>query len=160
MKIRGKSGSFLIELMIVVSVIAFLSVLAIPNLTRFLAKAKRAEVYINLASLYAAQKSYQAEHGHYSDVLSGQGGVGWKPEGYSGGGKNERFYYTYGFPGKEGQNYFTGKLDSNIESFGNTYVDKDKFVAIAVGDINGDGVPDVFAVDENNNIVILQDAIS
>ena len=160
MKNREKSGSFLIELMIVISVIAFLAVLAVPNLTRFLSKAKRAEVYINLASLYAAQKSYQAEHGNYSNVLFGPEGVGWKPDGYSCGGKKEKFYYTYGFPGKEGQNFFTGKLESNIGDFGNAYVDKKKFVALAVGDINGDGVPDVFAVDENNNIVILQDAIS
>lgn len=151
-------GSFLIELMIVVAVIAFLAVLAVPNLTRFLAKAKRTEVYLNLSSLYAAEKTYWAEHGCYSSQLLGENGVGWQPEGYAGGGKKERFYYTYGFPGQEGKNYFTGKLETPF-STANTHAKKDSFVAVAVGDINGNGKPDVIMVNERNEITIFYDAL-
>ena len=61
---------------------------------RFLAKAKRAEAYMNLHAIYAAQKAYWAEHGKYTDILLGAHGAGWKPEGYKGGGSGENFYYT------------------------------------------------------------------
>src|SRR5207244_4018945 len=105
-----RHGFSLMELMVTVAIMALLAVIAMPNFMRFLAKAKRAEAYANLHAIYAAQKAYWVEHGTYSPVLLGKGGVGWKPEGYSGGGEKENFYYTYGFPGAEGQHYFTGKL--------------------------------------------------
>ncbi|MBT3456310.1 hypothetical protein HN446_04555 [bacterium] len=158
---RGVSekGSFLIELMIVVAVVAFLAMLAVPNLSRFFNRAKRTEAYVNLSSLYAAQKAYWAEHGCYSAGLWGENGIGWKPEGYSGGGKTEKFYYTYGFPGQEGRNHFTGKLETGAVELNKGFAGGKKFLAIAVGDINHDGKPDIIAVNENNDIVILQDAI-
>ena len=159
MKNRSEKGSFLIELMIVVAIVAFLAMLAVPNLTRFFSKAKRTEVYLNLSSLYAAQKTYWAEHGSYTQVLWGAEGIGWKPEGYSGGGAKEKFNYTYGFPGQEGRNYFTGKLETGAINLSSASAGREKFLAIAVGDINGDGKPDIIAVDENNNIVVLQDAL-
>src|SRR5437016_4874696 len=106
-----KKGFTIIELMIVVAIIAFLSMVAVPTFTKFLAKAKRAEAYMNLSSIYAAQKAYWAEHGTYSDVLSGDGGIGWQPEG--------NINYTYGFAGSEGRNYFTGKLNTPMSGVGN-----------------------------------------
>src|SRR3989304_2881979 len=93
-----KSHAFtLIELMIVVVIIAFLAALAVPHYFEYQAKARQAEVAVNLASLHTAQQAYFAEHGQYSTVLWGEGGIGWKPEGYKGGGKLENFFYTYGF---------------------------------------------------------------
>ena len=74
-------GFTLIELMIVVAIIAFLSMVAIPSFMRFLSKAKRAEAYMNLGSIYVAQKAHWAEKGSYSINLSGKDGVGWQPEG-------------------------------------------------------------------------------
>jgi prepilin-type N-terminal cleavage/methylation domain-containing protein len=144
MKVKGFS---LIELMVVVAIIAFLAMIAVPNFTRFLAKAKRAEAYMNLSSIYAAQKAYWAEHGKYTDVLMGEGGIGWKPEGNS--------YYTYGFAGSAGKNHFVGKLGATDLQASRA---NDKgFVAVAVGDIDGDGDPDVLTVDENNNIIVVKD---
>ena len=58
-----KKGFTLIELMIVVAIIAFLSMVAVPSFMRFLAKSKRAEAYVNLHSIYAAQKAFWAENG-------------------------------------------------------------------------------------------------
>jgi len=156
-----KRGFSLIELMIVVAIIALLASLAIPNFMRFLAKAKRSEAYMNLSSIYTAQKAYWAEHGKYAQSLSGEGGLGWKPEGYSGGGKNEKFYYTYGFAsGGEGKGYFTGKLETPASHLNMSRANDKSFIIAAAGDIDGDGEPDILTVDENNNIKIVQDDLS
>lgn len=155
-----KNGFSLIELMVVMAIIAFLSVLAVPQFTRFLAKAKRTEAYVNLSALYAAQKAFYVEHGYYANSLYGPGSLGWRPEGYSGGGKNEKFYYTYGFSnGSEGTHYFTGKLETPQSNLSAARADKNSFVLVAAGDIVGNGKPDILSVDENNNIVIVQDGL-
>ena len=143
------SGFSLIELMVVVAIIAFLAMVAVPNFNRFLAKAKRAEAYMNLSALYAAQKAYFAENGKYSDILYGDGGIGWKPEG--------NFNYTYGFAGAEGRNSFTGKLGTANTHLSLGRASDKGFVAVAAGDIDGDGEPDVLTIDENNTITIVKD---
>jgi prepilin-type N-terminal cleavage/methylation domain-containing protein len=159
--VKRRMGFSLIELMIVVAIIAFLAMLSMPSFMRFLAKAKRTEAYVNLSSIYAAQKAYWAQHGSYSDVLSGENGIGWKPEGYKGGGQQENFYYTYGFAhGSEGKNFFTGKLKTASSHLGLAQADKDHFVVVAAGDIDGDGSPDILTVDENNTIRIVQDDLA
>lgn len=150
----------LIELMIVVAIIAFLAMVSVPTFTRFLAKAKRAEAYMNLNSIYAAEKAHWAERGTYTDVLNGEGGVGWKPEGYKGGGTHENFYYTYGFGGSEGRTYFTGKLGTASSHLNAAHASKNGFVAVAAGDILGNGKPDILTVDENSKITIVQDALA
>ena len=144
-----RSGFSLIELMVVVAIMAFLAMIAVPNFNRFLAKAKRAEAYMNLSSIYAAEKAYWAEHGKYTDVLFGQDGIGWKPEG--------KTYYTYGFSGAEGRNNFVGKLGASGAELQGSRADNKGFVAVAAGDIDGDGTVDILTVDENNNIVIVHD---
>lgn len=154
-------GFSIIELMIVVSIIAFLALLSMPSMNRFIAKAKRAEAYVYLHALYAAQKSYWAEHGRYSPVLYGPNGIGWRPEGYKGGGQQEQFYYTYGIgSGTEGVNYFTGKLSTPHTHLQNGRADNQRFVVVAAGDVMGNGRPDILAIDENNQITIIQDGIN
>lgn len=153
-----KKGFTLIELMIVIAIIAILAVIAVPNVMTFLAKAKRTEAYMNLSSIYAAQKAYWAEHGTYCAVLSGPGGIGWKPEGYKGGGSGEKFYYTYGFgSGSEGKHFFTGKLMASSQHLQQAHAGKDSFLVIAAADIDGDGDMDIISVDQHNNIVIIHD---
>lgn len=137
-----KNGFSLIELMVVVTIMAFLAMIAVPNFNRFLAKAKRAEAYMNLNSIYAAEKAYFAEHGTYSDVLMGENSIGWKPEG--------KPYYSYGFSGAEGRNYFVGKSGASVQC---SRADKTGFIAVAASD------KDVITVDENNNIIIIQDGL-
>lgn len=150
----------LIELMIVIGTIAFLAAISIPTFSKFIAKAKRTEAHMNLHALYAAQKAYWAEHGKYSTQLSGPESVGWKPEGYHGGGETENFAYTYGFSGTEGQNYFTGKLKTAASYLSGAKADDKGFVAYAVGDIDADGKPDIITIDETNNIKIIQDDLA
>lgn len=155
-----RSAFTLIELMIVIGIIALLAAISIPTFSKFVAKAKRTEAHMNLHAIYAAQKAYWAEHGKYSTQLSGPDSVGWKPEGYHGGGEGENFNYTYGFSGSEGQNYFTGKLKTAASHLSGSRADGQGFLAFAVGDIDADGKPDILSVDENNNIKIVQDDLA
>ncbi|HEX2978259.1 MAG TPA: prepilin-type N-terminal cleavage/methylation domain-containing protein [Candidatus Babeliales bacterium] len=160
-KITQKCRGFtLIELMIVVAIVAFLSMVSMPSFFRFLAKAKRTEAYMNLGTLYLAEKAYWAENGKYTTQLIGKEGAGWQPEGYSGGGANERFYYTYGFNGQEGHCCFTGKLGANGSSLGDTKADATTFLAAAIGDIDGDGIDDRLTVDHRNEIKITHDDLA
>jgi type IV pilus assembly protein PilA len=154
-------GFTIIELMVVVAIIAFLAMISVPSFTRFLAKSKRAEAYMNLHALYAAQKSYWTEHGSYTQILNGPNSAGWSPEGYHGGGESENFYYTYGLGnGSEGNSHFTGKLGTSASHLSKGYANKDGFLLLAAGDILNNGTPDILAIDQNNNITILQDALA
>lgn len=151
-----KQAFTLIELMIVVAIIAFLATISIPQYLKYQAKAKQAEVAANLASLHTAMQAFFVEHGHYTNVVNGEGGIGWKPEGYSGGGKNENFYYTYGFNfagAQEGVHYFTGKLGTPKESLGQSNADQTSFSIKAAGDISGKGKADVWKIDESRKLV-------
>lgn len=150
-----KYGFTLIELMIVVAIIVFLAVLAVPQLFHYKAKAYQAEVAMNLASLHTAQQVYFAQHGKYATVLNGEGGLGWKPAGYRGDGKEEGFFYTYGFNvdgAQEGVHYFTGKLKTPKEQLGTTPVTDTSFVAGAAGNVIPEKGADVWHINENRQI--------
>jgi prepilin-type N-terminal cleavage/methylation domain-containing protein len=150
----------LIELMIVVAIIAFLSVLAVPHLFHYKARAYQAEVAMNLASLHTAQQAYFAQHGKYTDVLWGEGGLGWRPAGYKGGGQEEGFYYTYGFSGgQEGVHYFTGKLNTPAQALGQTGATQDSFIAGAAGVIQAKNSPDVWTINESRTLQNIQNGI-
>ena len=158
-----KNAFTLIELMIVVAIIAFLSAISVPQYFKYQAKARQAEVSMNLASLHTAMQSYYAEHGRYTNVLWGENSVGWKPEGYQGGGKKENFYYTYGFhfPGaQEGVHYFTGKLETSKDELAETRADNDNFVIAAAGRIASKDKIDVWRIDENRKIEHIKDGIN
>jgi len=142
-----KNGFSLLELMVVVAIIAFLTMISVPTFRKFLHKSKRSEAYMNLRAIYASEKAYWADNGKYSTVLSGKNGIGWKPEG--------AIIYTYGFPGSEGTNYFIGSLGAGSSALSQASASSEKFVAIAAGDIDGDGKLDVIGIDENNKITII-----
>ncbi|MBD3231456.1 prepilin-type N-terminal cleavage/methylation domain-containing protein [Candidatus Dependentiae bacterium] len=152
-------GFSIIELMIVLAIVVFFATISLPKYFNYYAKAKQAEVALNLASLHTAQQAYFAEHGTYSHVLNGENGIGWKPQGYKGGGEQENFYYTYGFnfPGaQEGVHYFTGKLKTSKESLGQCFADKENFVARAAGDVAGKGKIDVWQIDSDRKMENIQ----
>lgn len=151
----------LIELMIVVAIIVFLASIAIPRYMNYFTKARQAEVAVNLAALHTAQQTYWAEHGEYTTELGGQNGASWQPEGYKGGGKQENFYYTYGFnsPGaKEGVHYFTGKLQTPKETLGQTQISKDGFIAKAAANVSSNKT-DIWQVDETRTIKNIQKGV-
>lgn len=157
-----KSSAFtLIELMIVVAIVAFLAALSVPYYFKYLARARQTEVVVNLASLHTAQQAYYAQHGRYTNVLYGENGLGWRPEGYRGGGKKENFYYTYGFNfsgAQEGVHYFTGKLDTPKEALGDTGITEDGFVVKAAANVLKNKT-DVWMVNENRQIENVQNGI-
>ncbi|MFA6527559.1 MAG: prepilin-type N-terminal cleavage/methylation domain-containing protein [Candidatus Babeliales bacterium] len=159
---RNMSAFTLIELMIVVAIIAFLATLAVPQYFKYQMRARQAEVAMNLASLHTAMQAYFAEHGEYTTALAGKDGVGWKPEGYKGGGKQENFYYTYGFyfPGaQEGVNYFTGKLETPASALGQSSADSASFAVRAAGAVASKDVCDVWQMDEGRKLDHVQDGI-
>ncbi len=146
-------GFTLIELMIVVTIIAFLAMIAVPSLMRFAAKAKRAEVYVQLGSLYAAEKAYFIEHGKYTDKLIGEESLQWKPEG--------ELTYTYGFPGQEEVNYVAGKTKDAVQSLsGIAKADDTSFIAAAIADIDGDGKMDIITVNDKHEFKIVSDDLA
>lgn len=150
-----KSGFTIIELMIVVAIIAFLATVSIPKYFNYYAKAKQAEVAMNLASLHTAEQAYYAEHGKYSSVLMGPDGIGWQPQG-------KNFYYTYGFnspDAQEGIHYFVGKLGAKKEHLGNTKVDNQGFLVSAAGDVSGKDKIDLWQMDQDRNLENIQKGI-
>jgi len=150
---QSKDAFHLIELMIVVAIIVFLATMALPRYSSYFTKARQAEVAVNLAALHTAEQAYWAECGTYNKILWGNNGIGWKPEGYKGGGKDEQFYYTYGFffPGaQEGKHYFTGKLGLPAQYMTDTYANKEKFKACALGGTEKD--VDAWSIDESRRI--------
>lgn len=145
-------GIMLIEIMIVVAIIAFLAMIAIPNYLKFVARAKRSEAYLNLASLYTAEKLYFSEYGVYTSVLQGEKGIGWHPEG--------KTKYTYGFSGSPEVNYVAGTLKADLGALAQAKADDAGFVAVAVADIDGDGKFDVITINDKKEIILVQDDLA
>ena len=160
-----KRGAFtLIELMIVVAIVAFLATIAVPQYFKYLAKAKQTEVLVNLASLHTAQQAYFAQNGRYTNVLWGNDGIGWRPEGYKPGrpSSEQKNYYSYGFyssEAKEGIHYFVGKLNVSLDKLIGSFAEEGRFMAKAAGDIAGKGNIDVWSVDHERSITNIEKGI-
>jgi hypothetical protein len=117
---------------------------------------------MNLASLHTAQQIYFAQHGKYATTLGGEGGLGWKPSGYRGDGKEEGFFYTYGFNcdgAQEGVHYFTGKLKTPHENLGATPVSDESFIAGAAGIVIPSKGADVWHIDEHRHMDHIQNGV-
>jgi prepilin-type N-terminal cleavage/methylation domain-containing protein len=146
-------GFNLLELMVVLAIVTFLSMLAMPSFVRFFAKAKRTEAYTQLRALYMAQKAYFAEHGHYTPHLVGSNGLGWKAEG--------KLQYTYGVSqGNEGKNYVVGSLKAPASTLNGTYADLKGFKMGAAGDIDGDGDIDFLTINHEGDVLVERDDLA
>ncbi len=144
-----KSGFTLIELMVVVAIIGILALFSVPQFTRYIAKAKRAEAYINLRSIYAAQKAHFAEHGSYAQLSD----LRWSPDGYENG--NASCTYSYGCGSA-----ISGKCSVGAQHASQGSAGKTGFVAVAAADIDGDGQPDIISIDHTNTIKIIRDDLT
>lgn len=83
---NNQNGFSLVELMVVVAIIGILATVAIPSVTKYMAKARQSEAKANLASLYSAEKAFYVEHSFYASHFQN---VGHGPEG--------QIRYNYGF---------------------------------------------------------------
>lgn len=145
MRVRGFS---LIEVMIVIAIIAFFAIIALPNFMSLLAKAKRSEAYIQLRALYMLEKAYFAEHNMYTNKLQGPNSLNWKPEG--------TLNYTYGFPGSA----VVGALGAPESALSGASAGKDSFTIAAAADIDNDGDVDLLTINEKGEISIVKDDLA
>ena len=82
-----QAGFTLVELMIVVAIIGILATIAVPQYSKFQAKARQSEARITLGAAYAVESSFASENSSYSGCLSN---IGFGRDG-------SKFYYTIGF---------------------------------------------------------------
>lgn len=162
-----------------VPVVGILAAIAVPNFMRFQCLSKQAEAKTNLAGLFTAQKAFYGEYGTYtSDLVS----LNWSPDGqptYVYG-----FYFPgpevhldnmppdYDPQRSDTANpavvsagsgrYSTAKM---VTSSGRvldgedlpeqSLVDRDSFVAGAVGDVDQDEDLDIWVMDNERNLFVL-----
>ena len=74
MKIRGKEGVTLIEVMVVVAIVGFLAAIAIPAYNNYVTRSRRSDAFTALETVRAAQEMYRAERGIYAEDFD-DGGV-------------------------------------------------------------------------------------
>lgn len=92
-KINNEQGFSLVELMVVVGIIGILSAVAVPNFKKYQAKSKTSEAKLALASIYAAEQSFQADADSYASCLADMGYEPSSPGTIAG--RTQR-YYTVG----------------------------------------------------------------
>ena len=114
------------EVLIVLIIIGILLLLALPNLMPVIAKAKSIEAQTQLKHIYNSQTSYMYMYSKYSDDL------------------NELDFIAPKTIKEEGTaNYIYEILSTSDNSF--------KARATAITDFNGNGVYNVWEIDENGN---------
>ena len=84
-----RAGFTLVELMVVVAIIGILATIAIPQYSKFQAKARQSEVKIQLGGAYTVESTFASENSSFSDCL---GQIGYNRDG-------SKFYYAIGFNG-------------------------------------------------------------
>lgn len=88
--LKKNSGFTLIELMIVVAIIGVLAAVAIPNYTKYVARARQTEAKLALSSVYTAETFFQTEHSNYTVCVAA---IGAQPDNAL-----AKRYYAFGFP--------------------------------------------------------------
>ena len=115
------------ELLTVLVIIGILILIALPNLMPIISKAKALEAKTNLVSIYSSQRNYFFMNSKYSNNF------------------NDIDY----LPNKTVKNGGTANYEFEITaSTNNTF----KVKAIAVTDFDGDGVFNVWEIDQDKNL--------
>lgn len=98
MKTNNNKGFSLVELMVVVAIIGILATMAVPQVNKFMAKARQSEAKTNLTMIYTSEKAFFAEYNGYHSAFQA---IGYGPEG--------RLRYRTGF----GAQIAAGQLTTN-----------------------------------------------
>jgi type IV pilus assembly protein PilA len=112
---KGQSGFSLVELMVVVGIIGLLAAIAVPQFSKFQARARQSEAKAMLASIFTGEKSFFAEWNGYTASMNhaGVGTTGNKVR-YDGGVGNGLAVCTGTYPpGAPGDAYVTVFTASN-----------------------------------------------
>ncbi len=134
---RSQRGFSLTELMIVVAIIGILAVIAIPNFMRYQAKAKQTEAKNNLVAIHTGEIAYFAEYNGYVDDFNAIG--------FSVTGTSQRYYYELGKASSG--NLPPGCTPSTLDN-----VTPNGFMAVAIGNIDGDPTCDVWTIDDQKTL--------
>lgn len=126
-------GFSLTELMIVVAIIGILATIAIPNFLRYQARAKQTEAKSNLVAIHTGEIAYFAENNGYLDDFNAIG--------FAVSGASQRYYYELG-------NANSGTLPAGCTASTLDTVSATGFVAVAIGNIDGDATCDVWTINE------------
>ena len=126
-------GFSLTELMIVVAIIGILATIAIPNFLRYQARAKQTEAKSNLVAIHTGEIAYFAENNGYLDDFNAIG--------FAVSGASQRYYYELG-------NANSGTLPAGCNASTLDTVSATGFVAVAIGNIDGDATCDVWTINE------------
>ena len=143
MKRKLARGFTLIELMIVVAIIGILAAIAIPNFTRFQARAKQSEAKANLKGIFTTAKSWFAE----KNVLD-CGFCGFTPESGN----------LYAYRANTGsaavvindKNGTAPAVANTAAAAANTTAGT--FTANAMGNIDSDAFVDAWMINDGNNL--------
>ena len=139
----------IIELLMVVAIILFLAKIIAPRYAHYYAKARQAEVAINLSALYTAQQAYHAQYGRYTNNLAE---LNWQPKGYTAHPKTRQNFYTYGSnTGREGIHFFSGSSGAPVTALSSAGCTNDTMLIKAAALSNG--TLDIWHIDQNGELI-------
>ena len=142
---KSEKGFTLIELMIVVAIIGILTAIAVPNFTRFQAKARQSEAKVNLKALYTAIKSNRADTGLYECGL-----CGYAPE------QGNLYHYfataTATVAGSDADCKKASDSGATPAQKNPTSTVDGTFTAVAAANIDGDSYCDGWSINQDNTL--------
>ena len=145
-------GFTLVELMIVVAIIGILAAIAIPNFSKFQARAKQSEAKANLKGIYTAKHAAYGETDTFKCATAG-GGTG---DGFCGWSTSASTRYTYRVGGATVVSSVVTSTDQEACLADGTQANDETeraFTATAVGQIDSDLLCDEWSINTQGTLV-------